>query len=266
MGRNKNMTFEGIKQRVWKKLQGWKSKLFSIGGREILIKAVAQANPVYTMSLFCLPVSLCQSLRSMIINFWWGAIGDERKIHRCKWKLLCYPKSQGGMGFHDFISLNQALLAKQAWRILSNPQSLAASIYKAKYFPTCIFLEAPVGYNPSFVWRSLIWGRDLLRKGLRWRILNGQSVNAFKDPWLLRPHSFRPITYPIQDQANLKVSDLLDDNGAWNWNFIQSILWEVDVTEVKRITVGCGTGNDTLIWHYTPKGEYSVKSGYYLAQ
>ena len=34
-------SFDNIKQRVWKKLQGWEGKLLSQAGREILIKAVA---------------------------------------------------------------------------------------------------------------------------------------------------------------------------------------------------------------------------------
>lgn len=60
--RNRRLIFEGVKQRVWRKLQGWKRKLFSAGGREVLIKAVAQAIPTYTMSLFRLPISLCNQI------------------------------------------------------------------------------------------------------------------------------------------------------------------------------------------------------------
>lgn len=54
------------------KLAGWKGKLLFMGGREILIKAVAQAIPMYTMSCFQLPQSLCEDLERMMRNFWWG--------------------------------------------------------------------------------------------------------------------------------------------------------------------------------------------------
>ena len=41
VGQKKYHTFSFIKDRVWKKLQGWKGKMLSRAGKEILIKTVA---------------------------------------------------------------------------------------------------------------------------------------------------------------------------------------------------------------------------------
>ena len=41
VGRTKYHTFSYLKDRIWKKLQGWKGKMLSKAGKEILIKAVA---------------------------------------------------------------------------------------------------------------------------------------------------------------------------------------------------------------------------------
>ena len=70
VGRNKKNTFNSIKDKLRNKLVGWKEKLLSKAGKEVLIKVVAQAIPTYTISVFKLPDSLCEDLTSMIRNFW----------------------------------------------------------------------------------------------------------------------------------------------------------------------------------------------------
>ena len=72
IGWSKKLIFAEIKEKVYKKLAGWKGKFLSLGGKEILIKAVAQAIPSYTMSCFLLPKSLCEDLEREMRSFWWG--------------------------------------------------------------------------------------------------------------------------------------------------------------------------------------------------
>lgn len=81
VGRDKRKVFSSIRERIWKKLQTWKGILFSVGGREVLIKAVAQATSTYAMSVFQIPSSLCDDIRSLITRIWWGGDCDDRKIH-----------------------------------------------------------------------------------------------------------------------------------------------------------------------------------------
>ncbi|XP_060968817.1 uncharacterized protein LOC115701983 [Cannabis sativa] len=49
-GKNKNAIFRPIKDKIWKKLNEYQAKLFSQGGKEILVKAVVQAMPTYQMA------------------------------------------------------------------------------------------------------------------------------------------------------------------------------------------------------------------------
>lgn len=51
------------------------------------------------------------------------------------------------MGFRDLSSFNQALVAKQGWRILHNPDSFMAKVLKAKYSKHTDFMEAKLGSN-----------------------------------------------------------------------------------------------------------------------
>ena len=70
VGRGKRDAFRRIKERVWSKLQSWRGKIFSMGGRELLIKSVMQSVPTYTMSVFRLPVVLCDEIQTMMARFW----------------------------------------------------------------------------------------------------------------------------------------------------------------------------------------------------
>ena len=81
-------------------------------GKEVLIKAVAQSIPTYTMGVFQLPVKLCDELNAMCAKFWWGQVGNERKIHWKNSSFLSRPKNEGGMGFRDLRFFNLVMLAK----------------------------------------------------------------------------------------------------------------------------------------------------------
>lgn len=70
VGRNKRASFDKLKQRVRKRLQGWEGKFLSQAGREVLIKSVIQSIPTYVMSCFKLPITLCHEIESLIRKFW----------------------------------------------------------------------------------------------------------------------------------------------------------------------------------------------------
>lgn len=140
VGRNKKSFFKDIELRVMNKISSWNSKLFSSGGKEVLIKAVAQAVPAYAMSVFKLPRGLCEDIQQAIASFWWGSKKDQRHIHWARWERLCSAKGKGGMGFKDLLSFNQAMVAKQSWRIIQFPDSLLARVLQARYYKHSDFL------------------------------------------------------------------------------------------------------------------------------
>ena len=210
VGKKKKASFEYIKERVWRKLQGWGEKLLSQAGKEVLIKVVVQAIPTYTMNCFKLPLGLCEEIESMIRKFWWGQRGDRQKIHWVSWGALCKPKSEGGMGFKNLALFNDALLAKQAWRLLHNKDSLFYRIFKSKFFPHGSIMDAPVCSQGSYAWKSLLKGREVLRKGLRWRIGTGDVVNLWSNPWLPSTIQLLIQSPMVHDFANAKVCSVIN--------------------------------------------------------
>ncbi|KAL5784031.1 hypothetical protein ACOSQ2_006423 [Xanthoceras sorbifolium] len=264
VGKNKRKTFSDIKERVWRKIRGWKGNLFSMGGKEVLIKAVAQAIPTFTMSIFQLPSVLCNELCSMIMGFWWGASDGHKKISWVARDKLCSPKIHGGLGFKDLSLFNQALLGKQTWRIVMNKDSLVSRVLKAKYFRQEDFLSVTLKQGSSHLWRSLVWGRSLLFKGLRWRVGNGKDIRAFQDPWIPRASTFRPFSIaPVED---FKVASLISPSShSWDLAKFDQVFVAADRDSILEIPLSLGDCADSLIWHFDKTGEYSVKSGYRVA-
>ncbi|KAM7480035.1 hypothetical protein LguiA_028248 [Lonicera macranthoides] len=157
IGRNKKEVFSYVKVKAWRRMFGWRNKNLSRAGKEVLIKSVIQAIPSYIMSVFLLSVNLCDELERMMNNFWWGKkkSGFNNFRWRC-WDKLCQKKVHGGLGFRKIHNFNRAMLAKQAWRLISSPTSLCGKIFKACYYPHSDFLKAKLGNNPSYIWRSIL--------------------------------------------------------------------------------------------------------------
>jgi hypothetical protein len=129
-GRSKNEVFSFVRDRVWKKLKGWKEKFLSRAGKETLIKAVAQAIPSYVMSCYKIPEGCCKDIEALLAQFWWGTDEKKRKIHWISWNKLGRAKNKGGLGFRGFSEFNKALLGKQCWRLITNEESLMSRVFK----------------------------------------------------------------------------------------------------------------------------------------
>jgi hypothetical protein len=88
--------------------------------------------------------------------FWWGNMENIHKISWLTWDGMGESKKCGGIGFRKLNSFNVAPLAKQGWRLVMNLDSLAARVFKEKYFPASTFLSSTLGRRPPYMWRS-IW-------------------------------------------------------------------------------------------------------------
>lgn len=109
----KSETFKYIKDNVHTKIHGWQTRFLSTAGKEILLKAVAFAMPVFSMNVFELPMQVGFELDSMISGYWWGSTENQRKLAWVSWKKMTFSKQDGGMGFRELHKFNQALLANQ---------------------------------------------------------------------------------------------------------------------------------------------------------
>ena len=123
IGKSRSKAFEYIKRKLWSRIQNWQEKLLSKAGKEILIKAVAQSIPTYAMSCFHLTKGLCDDLSSIIGRYWWSQQDKINKIHWLSWEKLTRTKKKGGLDFRDLYLFNLVMLSRQAWRLLTSPNT-----------------------------------------------------------------------------------------------------------------------------------------------
>ncbi|XP_073030650.1 uncharacterized protein [Primulina eburnea] len=108
---------------------------------------------------------------------------------------------------------------KELWRLIRFPDSLAARVIKGRYFKHGSVPDAGLGSNPS-IWRSILWSKEILERGLIWRVGDGKSIKIFKDKWI--PTMQSKIGEPMGTwDKEATVNDLINQ-GVWNVDLIST--------------------------------------------
>ncbi|GJZ52472.1 RNA-directed DNA polymerase, eukaryota, reverse transcriptase zinc-binding domain protein [Tanacetum coccineum] len=182
--------WDAIFQKISSKLTLWNARLLSTGGRLSLIKSVLGSLPTYYMSLYKVPVSVCNKLESMQNNFFISGDLDEKKMSWVSWKKCMASKNSGGLGIGSIMALNAGFLFKWIWRMLKQPSDLWAIVikelhghyggifddpsFKSCYRPWCGILSSVKTLKQK--------GIDLLSLCIR-KLGNGTSIRFWDDIW-----------------------------------------------------------------------------------
>lgn len=95
--------------------------------------------------------------------------------------------------------MNWAVMVKMAWRLLKNRGEIWGEVIRAKYG----IKDTNGAYfksrkRASHIWKGVVWGAELLRKGLRWKVRDRRKVNFWKGVWLEQT--------PLRDGAQHQLS------------------------------------------------------------
>lgn len=180
------------------------------------------------------------------------------------WDKLAIHKFDGGMGFMNLYAFNVALLGKQGWCFLSQPDTLVAKLFKAKYFPHCDFLEAKVGSNSSYAWRSLCEARALLKKGIKWKIWSGNDIKVWSHAWTID----RSVPVAVNSDVaslDLRVSNLwVSGMKMWDANLVRNLMHPAAANTVLQMPLHGAIKEDGIMWWPRKKGMFSIRSAYIL--
>ena len=95
-----------------------KKPYLSKGRRLVLIKSTLSNLPIYFMSLFVIPRKVRIRLERIQRDFWWGDLGDRRKIHLVKWLDVCKAKIFEGLGLRRLDNLKSSLARQMVMEVL----------------------------------------------------------------------------------------------------------------------------------------------------
>jgi hypothetical protein len=85
VGLDRTETFVYLLERIIERLNGWKEKILSSCGKEILLKAIIQSIQVFATAVFKIPKQLCKDKNDAMASFWWGDSEEKRRMHWFTW-------------------------------------------------------------------------------------------------------------------------------------------------------------------------------------
>ncbi|CAN1170493.1 Uncharacterized mitochondrial protein AtMg00310 [Linum perenne] len=196
----------------------------------------------------------------LLVNFWWSGNASSSKVHWLPAVELKKSISDGGLGFRSFYDFNLAFIAKLAWKILINPNSLWTQLLKGIYFPNTSFLQAGRHHKSSWIWSGIIEGRKSLIHGLRKNIGDGNDTSIV-DAWIPETSGFKGSC--SAGFLHLKVSDfILNPQRRWDTQKLRAAFPNEVVDQILLIPLGPKGYSDKYVWHFEPSGKFTVRSSY----
>jgi len=180
-GNPRKKFWESVLKKLKSRLSVWKGRFLSMAGRLCLIKSVLSAIPLYYLSLFKAPEVVCKSIISIQRSFLRGWGKEKRSVAWVKWKDLCQPNGEGGLGIRDIRKFNHALLANWKWRCISEGKGRWREFILSKYGTDPSGADVPVKYQ-SWWWRDLKkvcregGGEGWFQEQLGWKVGRGDKV------------------------------------------------------------------------------------------
>jgi hypothetical protein len=116
-------------------------------------------------------------------DFLWGGIGDEAKFHLVNWNRICTPLHSGGLGVHNFIHFNRALLGKWLWRYGREREALWRLVIDVKFESLkggwCS--KEVLGTFGVVVWKHIRRGWEKFSNFVRLEVGDGSHVSFWHD-------------------------------------------------------------------------------------
>ncbi|KAL2471352.1 Uncharacterized protein Adt_39488 [Abeliophyllum distichum] len=130
-GHRKIFLYDDLTQKVRSRISGWASRLLSPGGRITLIRSVLSSLPLYLLQILKPPKAVLKKLESIFARFLWDSKDHTHRLHWKRWKELCLPTEEGGLGFRRLQDLVDTFSLK-LWWLFRSQRSLWAQFLRGQ--------------------------------------------------------------------------------------------------------------------------------------
>ncbi|XP_060211916.1 uncharacterized protein LOC132639487 [Lycium barbarum] len=258
LSQRKKGYYNDLIKKVKNKLQNWKGKLLSFGGKAVLINSVLQSIPIYMLSAVVPTKYTINMLHKIFARFYWSTKEEGKNRHWSSWDKICLPKEQGGLGFRSLEDVSKALFAK-LWRKFRTSNTLWSAFMWNKYCkkkkPTEVQWK-----GGSQVWKR---ARDQVDHQIWWEPKNG-ACDVWEDNWT----KLGPLkqVIPPDFQIDISIEEVSHFMNADGWdahklhaklpiNVCDHILQQLSIVEHSE-------DKDKAWWMPSTTGDFTVGSAW----
>ncbi|XP_059310014.1 uncharacterized protein LOC132061173 [Lycium ferocissimum] len=171
--RKRKVYYNDLIKRVKDRLQNWKGRLLSFGGKVVLINSVLQSMPMYLLSAMAPTKYTLNELHKIFARFYWSNNEEGKSRHWSAWLKVCVPKQEGGLGFRSLFDVSKALFTKLWWRFRTSGTLWSTFMwnkYCEKHIPTRVQWK-----GGSQLWKKMLESRDAIEGEIWWEPRNGSA-------------------------------------------------------------------------------------------
>jgi len=219
------------------------------------------------MQCYKLPSRITDQLDSIHREFFWKKFTSEKGLPLVAWDKICRPKVLGGLGLRKSAAVNIACMAKLVWKILTQKDNFWVKQISAKYGAPESFFEVRPKPNDSWVWKSLLRLRPFVKRGIRWKVGNGHSINFWTDCWCADDNlqSLLNLDQSAVPDIDIKVSAFITPDKQWDSSKLSQYLPPSLIQTIQSIPLPITDVDDSFCWGYSDSGGFSTKTATWKA-
>ncbi|KAL2453200.1 Uncharacterized protein Adt_49302 [Abeliophyllum distichum] len=217
------------------------------------------------------PKAVLKKLESIFARFLWDSRDHAHRLHWKRWKDLCLPAEEGGLGFRRLQDLVDTFSLK-LWWLFRSQKSLWAQFLWGKYCQGTHPMMATVLHYASPVWRRLKLIGPQAESHVAWKLGRGH-VFFWHDCWMgdtTLADQFPQLPHSSIQIGSIPITPHVDDQIVWTdtsdgrfvtksaWQLVRTgstiqavyrMIWSSIIPTTVSFSVGdCGRGLYQWMW------------------